>query len=259
MRQTINGSSLPFILAALWLAAPVSAQSEQDLRNEIEALKRAQQELQRQLEKRAGSTGPEPSPKAAVEARSITGTELNLGENPIRGDATAPLTLIEIVDYQCPFCSRYLRETYPKIAAEYIAAGKLRYAVLDKPLEVHRLAFTAAEAGRCAGEQGKYWEMHDRLFANQRELDRWSMHAEVLGMDAAKLEECMKSGRHGDAIRLDMAEGKKVGAHGNPIFVLGSTDPENPKKVKGIAYLHGAQPYSAFEAAIDGALGELSD
>ena len=126
---------------------------------------------------------------------------------------------------------------------------------LDLPLErIHPLAFKAAEATHCAGEQGKYWEMHDRLFANQRALADLAPHAAALGLDAGAFSACLESGRHADAVRADMAEARKAGATGTPSFVLAKTDPTDPKRVSGIAFLRGAQPFSAFEAQIEAAL-----
>lgn len=126
---------------------------------------------------------------------------------------------------------------------------------LDLPLErIHKLAFKAAEATHCAGDQGKYWEMHDRLFANQRALEPWSGHAQALGLDTAAFENCLTSDRHAAAVRADMAEASKAGATGTPSFVLAETDPSDPSKVKGIAFLRGAQPFAAFKTEIDKAL-----
>ncbi len=116
------------------------------------------------------------------------------------------------------------------------------------------MAFKAAEASHCAEEQGQYWEMHDRLFQNQRALEPWSGHAEALGLDVAKFDECMASGRHGAAIRKDMTVARAAGATGTPSFVLGYTDLEDPTKVKGITFMRGAQAYCAFKAEIDKAL-----
>ena len=121
---------------------------------------------------------------------------------------------------------------------------------------MHKLAFKAAEASHCAEEQGQYWEMHDRLFQNQKALEPWNGHAEALGLDVAKFEECLSSNRYQAAVRADMAVARAVGATGTPSFVIGLTDPEDPKKVKGLTFLRGAQPYSTFKAEIDKALSE---
>ena len=99
-----------------------------------------------------------------------------------------------------------MRETYAQIKKDYIDTGKIRYATLDMPLEsIHKLAFKAAEATHCAEDQGKFWEMSHRLFEQQRVLEPWKAHAEALGLDVAKFEACMASGRHAPAIRKDMA------------------------------------------------------
>lgn len=127
---------------------------------------------------------------------------------------------------------------------------------LDLPLErIHSKAFKAAEATHCAGDQGQFWEMHDRLFANQRALEPWTGHAEALGLDVDTFESCMSAGTHAAAIRRDMAEARKAGASGTPSFVLAETDPTDPTKVKGLKFLRGAQPFAAFKTEIEAALG----
>ena len=123
------------------------------------------------------------------------------------------------------------------------------------PLErIHPLAFKAAEASHCAGDQGRYWEMHDRLFANQRSLEPWEGHASALGLDVEVFQACLDDGEHAEAVRRDMAEASKAGATGTPSFVLAHTDPEDPTKVKGISFMRGAQAFPAFQAQIDEAL-----
>jgi predicted DsbA family dithiol-disulfide isomerase len=99
-----------------------------------------------------------------------------------------------------------------------------------------------------------YWQMHNRLFENQKALEPWSGHAQALGLDLVAFEACMEAGTHAAAIRADMAEARKAGATGTPSFVLGWTDPSDPTKVKGLTFLRGAQPFAAFQADIDKAL-----
>ncbi len=123
------------------------------------------------------------------------------------------------------------------------------------PLErIHPLAFKASEATHCAEEQGKFWEMHRRLFENQRALEPWNEHAEALGLETARFEECLSSGKHAAAVRRDMAEARKAGVTGTPSFVLALTDSEDPTKVKGLSFLRGAQPFARFKSEIDSAL-----
>ncbi len=109
----------------------------------------------------------------------------------------------------------------------------------------------AAEATHCAGDQGKYWEMHDRLFANQRELARpdLSKHAQALGLDVAAFDQCVDTGKSSARIRKDIAEAGKLQATGTPTFFLGLTD-SNGTQIKGTR-LVGAQPYQTFKDAID--------
>ena len=113
----------------------------------------------------------------------------------------------------------------------------------------------AAEATHCAGDQNKYWEMHDRLFANQRELARpaLSKHAEALGLDVKAFDQCLDSEKFTARIRKDISEAQKLQINGTPTFIVGAADPKSTE-VKG-ARLSGAQPYAAFKAAIDKALG----
>ena len=122
---------------------------------------------------------------------------------------------------------------------------------MDFPLEsIHKFAFKAAEAARCAGEQGKFWEMHDRLFANQKELEPAKPHAEAIGLDVPKFEGCLSSGKYAEAIRKDAAEGAKAGVTGTPQFFLAYTDPTS-SKVKTVVRLSGAQAFAAFKTQID--------
>ncbi len=131
---------------------------------------------------------------------------------------------------------------------------------LDLPLErIHPLAFKAAQATHCAEQQGKFWDMHARLFEHQKALEPWSGHAAALGLDVAAFEECMTSDRFAAAVRRDMAVAEKAGADGTPSFVLARTDLYDPTKVEGIAFIEGAQPFAAFEAAIEKALGDPGD
>ena len=181
---------------------------------------------------------------------------LDLGNSPSRGNSDARLTLVEFSDYQCPFCARHARETVPLIQREYIETGKLKYVYVHFPLEsLHKLAFKAAEAANCAGEQGKYWEMHNRLFSNQQRLEPWTAHARAIGLEAERFEACLNSGRHAEIVRLNLAEGNKAGVSGTPAFFLAYTDPKS-SRVQTVTKLIGAQPFEAFKSAIDALLSK---
>ena len=130
--------------------------------------------------------------------------------------------------------------------------------VRDFPLEsIHPQAFKAAESSYCADEQGTYWEMHDRLFANQKDLGVKDLpkHAEALSMDVTKFQQCLESGKYAARIRKDLSEGQKVGVTGTPGFFLGITDP-NGAELKAVRKITGAQPWAAFQDAIESLLAE---
>ena len=147
----------------------------------------------------------------------------------------------------------------PQIDKEYVSTGKVRYVFRDLPLEsIHPHALAAAMAADCAGEQGKYWAMHHKLFDNQRRLDAASLnaHAEALGLDAAKFAQCMASNRYEGEVRADMAAAQAAGVEGTPGFIIGLVDPSNPRdpNVKVLKTITGAQPFQVFKAALDAAL-----
>lgn len=171
--------------------------------------------------------------------------------NPVavKGDENAKVTLVEFTDYQCPFCKRYVDQTKAQIEKDYVATGKVRYILRDLPLPFHQNAQKAAEAVKCAGAKGKYWEMHDLMFKNQ---DIWSGstdaatvftgYAGTVGLNSAKFSGCLTNGEQKAAVDQDAALAQKAGLGGTPSFVI------NGK------ILVGAQPYEQFKAAIDAAL-----
>ena len=251
MENRRAGRTAGVIVASL-LAAPLAAQSptNDELKKEIEAVKESLKTIQKDLQeiKALLQRGP-----AAAAPQNVV---LDLGTNPSKGARDARLTLVEFSDYQCPFCGRHVREVLPQIDKEYIETGKLKYVFMDLPLEsIHKSAFKAAEAAQCAGEQDKYWPMHDRLFGNQKALEPWAAHAEAIGLDVAKFEDCMATARSADEIRQDMAQAQKAGITGTPAFYLAYTDPGS-SKVKSVTALKGARPFADFKAAIDGLLAE---
>jgi protein-disulfide isomerase len=137
-----------------------------------------------------------------------------------------------------------------------VKTGKLRYVIRDFPLEaIHPEAFKAAEATHCAGEQNKYFEMSERLFANQKLLAPAELtnHARALGLDVAAFQPCLDSGKYADHVRRALADGAKAGVRGTPTFFLGTVDGPDGK-VNVVRIIRGAQPFAGFKAAIDAAL-----
>jgi protein-disulfide isomerase len=123
---------------------------------------------------------------------------------------------------------------------------------MDFPLEtIHKKAFKAHEAANCSGDQGKYWEMHERIFATKKMTENdLTQHAQTIGLNMQKFNECLDSGKHATEIRKDIAEGRKAGITGTPTFLIGLTNP-NDTKIKTTVKLRGAQAYSNFKEALD--------
>jgi protein-disulfide isomerase len=173
-----------------------------------------------------------------------------------KGNKTARITLIEFADYQCAFCARFSRETFPQIERDYIATGKVKFVFADFPLErSHPQAFKAAAAAQCAAEQGKFWEMHQRLFDLQetRYFNDWPHHAEMLALDSTKFKQCLDSPATASKIRNELANGKNAGVEGTPTFFIGFTD-SNISQIKALRQIAGAKPYATFKEAFDGLL-----
>lgn len=253
------------VSCGLLTAGPVHSQSKEDiesLKKQIQALAAGQIAIQKQLEEirtllkerpAAAAAAPMPAPPSGPQPGSVVST----ASAPAKGAANAKVTIVEFSDYQCPFCARFHNNTLPQIQKEYIDTGKVRHVFRNMPLEaIHPQAFKAHEAALCAGDQGKYWQMHDQLFANQRALAPEALvgHAKAAGLDGAAFQQCLSSGKNAGRIREDLAEAERLGLSGTPAFLIGVSGPDG--KVKTVKFVNGAQPYSNFKAAIDAALAQ---
>jgi protein-disulfide isomerase len=124
------------------------------------------------------------------------------------------------------------------------------------PLGMHKYAFKAAQATHCSQEQGKFWEIHDSMMSDQKKLGELNSYAESINLDVAQFEGCLNTNKYAGEVQKDIAVARKLGVTGTPSFVLTRTDPKDPKKVKGISLLRGAQQFAAFKRLIDQALAE---
>jgi protein-disulfide isomerase len=181
---------------------------------------------------------PPPPPAAAGEPDAGTRFLADVKGAPIKGAKDALVTIVQFSDYQCPFCSR-VEPTITKVMDEY--KGKVRVAWRDLPLPFHPNAMPAAIAARAAGEQGKFWEMHGKIFANQQQLDRptFEKYAQELGLNMGKFKAALDANKGKELVEADAAAGNKIGARGTPAFFI------NGK------FLSGAQPFESFKAKID--------
>ncbi len=174
------------------------------------------------------------------------------GDDRMRGQVNAPVTLIEYSDFTCGYCLKFFKETWPRIQARYVDTGKVRFLYRDYPRADQGPGVDAAIAARCAGAQGKYWAMHDRLFAEGGRLEKsvYVRHAGTIGLDRASFEQCLKSGKYTKAIFEDREEANRWGFHGTPGFVLLHTASEPTEKEPAIA-IPGAFPFEMFAEEID--------
>ncbi|ABF86300.1 DSBA-like thioredoxin domain protein [Myxococcus xanthus DK 1622] len=186
-------------------------------------------------------TAPAAAPGAPAEPPV---QKVDVGNAPVKGDKNAPVTIVAFSDFECPFCSRVV-PTLKQLEDQY--GGKIKVAFKNQPLPFHANAKLAAAAALAANEQGKFWEYHDKLFANQRALDRASLekYAQELGLNVDKFKAALDQGKFNAQIEADMAQASSVGASGTPTFFINGRT------------LVGAQPVDAFKRVIDEELKKL--
>lgn len=256
-------------LAAVTLLALLSLSPPQSQSDEIAALKRQVAELkaqqaamQRDLDAiktfLQNAMQPRQQPAAGQELPGLIGQSIPIDFEPSMGNASAKITLVEVSDYHCPFCRRNATQTFPQVNADYIATGKARYVFVDYPIaQLHPDSFKSHEAADCAGDQGKYWQMHAALFASAPAKDAATLteRAQSVGLDTAKFSSCLASGRHAAAITESIARIEKLGIGGTPATLIGLT-PQHGEPMKIIGYVYGAKPYADFKTQIDAALAK---
>ncbi len=266
-QKVIIGYVAPGLLAlgvaaplALGLAAgPALAQSSEQieaLRSEIEALKRGQAAIQKSLQDVLAILKPL---RRRTQAQKFEPKGVDLAGAARRGADDAPVTLVEFTDYQCPFCRRHFQTNMPRILKDYVETGKLRYVLKEFPIPgLHPGAPKAAEGAICAGDQGRYWEMHDLIFQDPKAVspDQLKVKAGELGLDVAAFSDCLDSGRYQEQVNADARAGRELGVSGTPSFALGLTDPEDPDKITATKLIVGARPYGIFKQAIDELIAE---
>jgi protein-disulfide isomerase len=239
-------------VVALFSLSPPIGQDVAALKKDIETLKAQQAAMQKDLD--AIKSFLQQLLRQTQDANLVNATVPIAGE-PSKGSPSAKVTLVEVSDYHCPFCRRHMQTTQPQIESEYVNTGKIQYVFVDYPIEqLHPEAFKAHEAANCAGDQGKYWEMHNRLFAQPtRDLGLLVSQAQSLGLDSAKLRACLDSGKYSKPVRESVARMAQLGVDSTPTFLLGVT-PTSGQPMKIVKVVKGAVPYGEFKKAIDSML-----
>src|SRR5262249_4609722 len=204
----------------------------------LNELRQIRQLLERQQQARGGQPAGE----------EVTKARLSLEGAAMLGSKDAPITMVEFTDYQCPFCQRFHVTTFTELKKQYIDTGKMRFYSRDLPLDFHPNAMRAAEAARCAKDQGRFWELRDRMGANPDKLDLANLlaFASDLKMDEKSFKTCVESEKYKNAVQTDVMEAMKLGATGTPTFVVGKSTPDGDDGELVV----GALPFQVFEKKI---------
>ncbi len=210
--------------------------------------------LQNQLPKNQ----PQAAPAAAGGVPQTDPIRISIDDDPIIGDPNAAITIIEFSDFQCPFCARFNAQTLPPLMEEYIQQGKVKLVFRDFPIQsIHPNAVPASLAAECANEQGKFKEMHDVLFDNQRQwsdidtadaVSIFNQYANSMQLDETAFSSCLNNGKYIEEINKDLRDGRSYGVSGTPGFFIGNDQ-------VGYIEIKGAQPFESFKRVIDAQLG----
>ncbi|MCB9359628.1 thioredoxin domain-containing protein [Candidatus Woesearchaeota archaeon] len=217
-----------------------------------------------------------PTQPTAAAIATVTTAQLNDGD-AMEGSSSAKVTIYEWSDFECPFCARFYTQTYGQIKSNYIDTNKVNLVFRDFPLSFHPQAQKAAEAAACAGEQDKFYAMHDKIFDEgvTGGVATFKQYAADLGLDTTEFNSCLDNGDTASEIAKDMQDGQAVGVTGTPGFLITTTvssvtveDVQNAipsaysrnmvalKTDKGVGVrISGALPYDAFQGMIDVLLG----
>lgn len=190
-------------------------------------------------------------------------SKVSTDDDPILGNKSAPLTLVEFSDYECPFCKRSFDQLLPELKKNYIDTGKLKLVYRDFPLSFHANAHKEAEAAECARNQGDdvtYFKFHDQIFTQTTSngtglaLNQLSVIARSLGLNVSQFEQCLGSGKFKDEVNKDISDGTAAGVSGTPSWFIGQS---NENGIINSRLVVGAQPFSIFQVIIDAELKKI--
>jgi len=192
--------------------------------------------------------------KAATATLKVIPNIIISDEKPILGNDSAKVIMLGFMDYRCPYGAQYVRETFPAIKEQYIDTGKIRYAVIDFPF-MGQISEKAAQASRCGGDQGKYWEIHELMMHNQNSLGDLDFFVEALDLDVMAFRSCLDTEKYRDSVKADYDLSSEL-VFGVPNFIIGTTDPGHPRTVHIIPTpaIGGALPFDTFRQYLDAAI-----
>ncbi len=187
------------------------------------------------------AAAPQPSaPTPTVDMEQL------MDDDEVKGDADAPVTIIEFSDFECPFCGRFHQQTFGQIDDTYIKTGKVKFIYRDFPLSFHQNAQKAAEASECAKDQGKFWEMHDKLFTDgvAGGVGSFKQFARDLGLNGETFNTCLDTNAKRGEVQKDFQDGQRAGVQGTPGFFVNGQE------------VSGAQPFQVFQQIIEAELAK---
>jgi len=188
--------------------------------------------------------------RAIKKTRNSKQAEIDLRHSFPMGKETAKYAIVEFTDYQCPFCLKHRKKTFPLIKQQYIDTGKIKYFVKDFPLDFHSQAKNASISSLCAGQQGSFWEMHELIFDNNRKLSEelFLQFAVQIKLDVSNFKKCLTSAEAKRVVDNNISEGELIGVRGTPAFFVGKIQ---DNKLVDIRALYGVQSFSSFSRVIN--------
>jgi protein-disulfide isomerase len=180
---------------------------------------------------------------------------VNVFGEPFKGSPAARVAILEYSDFDCSYCAKYATEIYPLIDHAYLQTGTVKYFFRDYPGPEHPGAAFKAKVARCAGDQGRFWEAHDRLFRNQKPFDApgMALFTQDLGLDGARFQACLTSNSYVEAIQRSADSAQRMRLAGTPAFLIGTLS-EDGSLLKATKVFLGAESFQAFRDALDGLL-----
>lgn len=223
----------------------------EQLKKDVDSLKKVQKAIVSELrilhdQINGGSENQSPAPQAVD-------LSIDIANVPHMGASDAQVAVVEFSDFECPYCGRHFASTLPRIVDDYVKTGKVLYVIRDFPIaQLHPHAQKAAEAGRCAADQGKFWPMHDMLFSNQEHLEAADLlsYAPLIGLDKNLFQRCLESGAHTQDVHQAIKYGVSLGVNATPTFFIGRVDKDGGA-IRAATELAGAYPYSIFKQKLD--------
>lgn len=200
-----------------------------------------------------GSVATAPVDLGEIDDRRL----VEMAQGVVKGDPDAEVWILEFADFQCPACQAFAQGVKPLLELNYVDSGRVRFVYHDFPLvNIHPNAFLAARAGRCAEEQGRFWEFHDEIYRNQAQ---WSMqpnpvgsfvdYAGAAGLDTGPFGQCLRSDRHAELVTANMQLGIALGVPGTPSIMI--------RQGSGIARRLPSSDYATIATAIEEALSQM--